>query len=627
MNRTLPAITRILFCHTILSLGFVVTAFSQLRFSAVANESKIGLNDVVQIQYKIENANSLQRFNPPSFENFTVVSGPNQETGMSSINGNVTSYAAISYILRPKKPGTFTILSATAVADGKQLRSNPVTIQVLRQNNIAGGSRKSAPQVPFFDEPEPGLVPANDFVLKPGENAESKIRKNLFIKMVANKTSCYVGEPVVVSFNLYTRLRSETNVTDAPSFNGFSVSDMDVNQNATPEKINGKTYSCYVLRKVQLYPLQSGTFTLTPIEATNNVTFLKYGSNTIQSNDPVMQMMQDFGGAVGSAGDYVQKSVSLQSNSLTINVKPLPESNVPATFKGAVGDFGIQTDLDKNQLTTDDAGNLKITIKGKGNFKMVNAPIVHWPAGIDAYDAKVKDQINKQDVPHDGNKIFNIPFTITKAGKYSIPPVDFSWFNPETGMYETKTTEPIAFQVSKGRKPIAGKSNTSNGNTSFLSVPKIEWIGGGILVGGVLIALMLVFLKRKSRESDLETQLKLDDLKSEQPKDDIVPGNPLADLHEKLLSEDADGFYRELKHALESYLSGKLKMPVHALTKETVMERLDACNVGVGTTKLFESLMREIELGLYAKCSHVSQMRNLYEKTADLFSLLNKQIC
>lgn len=602
-------------------------ALSQLKFFAVANETKIGLNEVVQIQYKIENAKSIQSIAHPDFKNFYVVSGPNQETGMSSINGNVTSYSAFSYILKPKKAGNFTIPSITALADGKQLKCNLLTIEVVNQGNIAGRKQQpSVPQLPF-DEPGARSVPANDLVLRPGENAEAKIRKNLFIRMVANKTSSYVGEPIVVSFNLYTRLRSETNVTDAPSFNGFSVSDMDVNQNSTQEKVNGKTYSCYVLRKVQLYPLQSGTFTLTPLQATNNVTFLKYGSSTMQSNDPLMQMMQDFGGSVLSPGDFIQKSTTLTSNSLTINVKPLPAGNVPPAFNGAVGEFSIQTDIDKNQLTTDDAANLKITIRGKGNFSMINAPSIHWPEGIDAYDAKVKDQINKQDVPLDGSKAFNIPFTISKPGKYSIPPVYFSWFNPETGKYETKITEPITFRVSQGKKMITEKNNSSESNSSFFSVPHLEWVGGGILVGGIMIALMLTFLDRKNKEPELKTRTIPEDLKNEQAVDDIVPGNPLADLHEKLLSEDADGFYRELKRSLESYLSGKLKMPVHALTKETVMQKLDSCNVGVGTTKLFESLMQEIELGLYAKCSHVSQMRNLYEKTADLVSLLNKQIC
>lgn len=626
MIRTLPFIQRMLYCHLFILLAFVPRVFSQIKFSAIANETKIGLNDLVQIQYKIENAKSIQRIDPPSFDNFYVVSGPNKETGMSSINGNVSTYAAISYILKPKKKGSFKIPPVTAEADGRQLKCNAVTIQVVQGGNMAGRAQSPSIVPPSFATPLPDRTPADDYILRPGEDADAKIKKNLFIKLVANKTSCYVGEPIVVSFNLYTRLRSETNVTDAPSFNGFSVVDMDANQNAIQEKINGKTYSCYVLRKVQLYPLQSGSFTLTPLEAVNNVTFLKYNANPVNGNDLFMQFMQDFGGNVLSPGDYIQKSAKLKSNSLTITVKPLPTGNVPPTFRGAVGNFSIQTNLAKEHLSTDDAGDLQIKILGSGNFNMVNTPAVKWPDGIDAYDPKIKEEINKQEVPLQGNKVFNIPFTVKEPGDYSIPPVYFSWFNPESGKYETGKTEPIAFRVSKG-KNIIPKNKVVHKATNFLSVNNLEWIGGGVLVSGLLIALVFVFMKKKNKESDLETQVKLDDLKSERPEEDIVPGNPLAEVHEKLVSEDADGFYQELKQALEVYLSRRLKFPLHSFSKETVMQKLDACNVGVGTSKLFESLMQEIELGLYARHSHVSQMRNLYEKTAELVSLLNKQIC
>lgn len=626
MIRSLQYIKRILFCTSIILLAFAMQTFAQLKFSAIANETKIGLNDLVQVQYKIENAKSVQHIEPPSFENFYIVSGPNQETGMSSINGQVSSYAAISYILKPKKSGSLTIEPATARADGKQLKCNPLIIQVAHSGSVAGRSPQPTAPPPSFTDPFFDKAPVNDYILKPGENADAKIKKNLFIKLIANKTTCYVGEPIVVSFNLYTRLRSETNVTEAPSFNGFSVSDLDVNQNATQEKIDGRLFSCYVLRKVQLYPLQSGTFTLTPVEAVNNVTFLKYHPHSNQGNDLLMQFMQGFGGNILSPEDYIQKAATLQSNALTILVKPLPANSVPPTFRGAVGNFSIQTNLDKEQLTTDDAGNLQIKILGSGNFNMINAPSVQWPTGIDAYDPKIKEHINQQEVPLQGYKIFNIPFTTSKPGSYSIPPVYFSWFNPKTGKYESGKTEPIAFQISKGKKVVPADKKTAGQTNIFLSISSLEWIGGGILVGGLLIAFIFMFIKRKNKESDLLSQVRLDDLKSQQ-EEAIVPGNPLADVHEKLMSQDAEGFYRELRQALESYLSHKLKLPVNTLSKDAVMLQLDSCNVGVGTTRLFESLMQEIELGLYARHSHVSQMRNLYEKTAELVSLLNKQIC
>lgn len=606
----------------------------QVKFTAAANESKIGKNDLVQVQFKIENANSVKSINPPSFKNFTVVSGPNQETGSIISNGNRSFYAAISYILKPKKAGKFSIAPAFAVADGKEIKSNPLTITVLDQGTASSITPKKVPAPsPFsgfgfdYDEP-PADYHNDDYILKAGEDVNEKIRKNLFVKLDANKTKCYVGEPIVVSFKLYTRLLSKTNITDAPSFNGFSVSEMDVNDNATEVKVNGKTFNCYTLRKVQLFPTQSGTFEISPLQSSNNVTFVKKERNEMQNSDPMMQMLQEFGGPGFSSGNLVEKHLSLASNSVTIHVKPLPKENVPENFKGAVGKFSIQSSLQKETFTTDDACNLSLKISGSGNLSLVNAPDIKWPQGIDVYDSKVKEHIDNQQVPISGNKVFNIPFTVSKAGTYSLPPIHFSWFNPESGHYDSTKTEPIAIRVSLGNRSMQDSKNSpvSILNRGFISISGLEWAGGIVVVGGLTALLLFVFFRRKNKESDLETQIRIDDLKNEQ-EEFIIPGNPLSEVHEKLVAEDAEGFYTELNQSLNRYLSGRLKIPVHELSKDRILESMDKCNVGIGTTKLFESLISEIELGLYAKNSHTGQMKHLYEKTAELVSLLNKQIC
>lgn len=621
--------------HIFFLLCIAQFANGQVRFTTTTNETKVGKNDLLQIQFKIENANSVKSINPPSFRDFDVISGPNQETGSIISNGNRSFYAAISYILKPTKAGKFSIEPAIAVADGKEIKSNQVTITVLDQGTTSSISTpKKAPSVsPFpgfgFDpgEPAPGYH-NDDYTLKAGEDADEKIRKNLFVKLDADKTECYVGEPVVVSFKLYTRLLSKTNITDAPSFNGFSVSEMDVNDNSSEVKLNGKTFNCYTLRKVQLFPTQSGNLEISPLHSSNSVTFVKMDRNRIQNPDPVMQMLQEFGGPGFSSGDLVEKQLSLASNSLTIHVKPLPKENVPENFKGAVGKFSIQSSLQKEAFTTDDACNLTLKISGSGNLSLINAPDIKWPEGMDVYDSKVKEQIDNQQVPISGDKVFNIPFTVAKAGTYSLPPIHFSWFNPESGTYDSTKTEPIAIRVSQGSRSAQHSKKTAGAglNNGFISITGLEWAGGILVVGGLTALLLIVFFRRKNKESDLETQIKLDDLKNEQ-EEFIIPGNPLSEVHEKLVAEDAEGFYAELNQSLKRYLSGRLQIPVHELSKERILESMDKCNVGIGTTKLFESLISEIELGLYAKNSHTGQMKHLYEKTAELVSLLNKQIC
>lgn len=614
-----------LFVNVLFLLALHNTACAQVKFSATCNEDRIAKNELVQIQFKIENASSLEGIHLPDFKNFQVVSGPSRETGYISYNGNASHYDAVTYLLKPKHAGTFTIPGATAIINGQKYKSNSVQITVT--NNTAPQLNAPSNASPFSVMPDPEPTNAlDDYILRPGEDATEKAKKNLKVKMVVDKTTCYVGEPIVVAFKLYTRLRSQTAIVSAPSFNGFSVSDLNVKDYAVEENLNGKPYNSYVLRKVQLYPLQPGKFVLEPLTSNSKVTFFK--------NDPTRNRLDDLFGEfmddIPSSDNVIEKTVTLQTEPVSIEVKPLPKENVPESFKGAVGQFKIISSLQNDHISTDDAGNLIVTLSGAGNIQLINSPEINWPKGIDAYEPKVKEELNKQSVPISGSKTFTIPFTVSKAGDYSIPPIKFSWFDPESGTYKTSATEPIAFKVSQGnlKRSIASKKE-ANRDTLF-SLGNIERTGGIILGGGIIVLALVFLFRKKSKESDLETQVKLDDLKSEQTNGQAsfeIPQNPLAKVHEKLMEEDAEGYYKELETSLKKYLAIKLKVPAGELTKKRVMEELDRCNVSIGTANLLQTLMQEIELSLYAKHSHTSQMRNLYEKASQLVALLDKQIC
>ncbi len=253
----------------------------QVKFSVDCPQKKIGKDDLLQIKFKVENASRVDNITPPDFKNFTVVSGPNQETSESNINGKVSQYVALGYSLAPTATGKFTIGSATAVADGQKLSTNPITITVVKGSVAQSQSNNSQQNLPPFPNlnfdfpPTPSSKQFDDYILKPGENATEKTAKNLFIKLNLNKKSCYVGEPIVATYQLFTRLPSETTITDAPSFNGFSVSDLDISSNSTLQKYNGRMYNVYNIRKVELYPLQPGNITLGSMTASNKVTFVK----------------------------------------------------------------------------------------------------------------------------------------------------------------------------------------------------------------------------------------------------------------------------------------------------------------------------------------------------------------
>ncbi len=638
---------RLWFYKILISLIFLTaifaqeSSFAQVKFSAICPEKKIGKNDVLQIQFKIANAGSVETIIPPSFKNFNIVSGPNQESGMSNINGKIDKYVAISFYLQPKSTGKFSIGSATAKVDGKEFFSAPINIEVTNGSNSQSNNRSATSLSPFanfnFDFPTaPSTHQFDDYILKPGEKAEDKVQKNLFIKLDVSKTSCYVGEPITACYKLYSRLRSESTITDAPSFNGFSVSDLDVNgNNVSIEKYNGRQYNVYTLRKVQLYPLQPGNITLDPLVSNNKVTFIKSEYANSQNGDRFYDMLENFADATTPENGIVEKTVTLKSKPVTIVVKPLPVENKPLDYKGALGNFTIQSSLEKNNITTDDAGNLDVTISGQGNIQLINAPKINWPEGIDGYDAKVKDNVDKTVVPMKGSKTFTFPFTVTNIGKYKIDSISFCYFDFASSSYKTIHTAPLEIQVNKGtgipkNSYLKNIGKTEPANKTFFTADRFDLIAGSILSIGIIFLILLLINKKSNRKDILEKNLKVDDIKNkteEKGTEFSIPENPLLAAHEKLIEQNSGAFYHVLDTSLKKYLSAKFKVSADELTKKRLNEELDKCNVGIGTSHMLNSLMEEVEINLYAPSSNSNHLKNVFEKASEVVSLLNKQVC
>jgi hypothetical protein len=194
------------------------------------------------------------------------------------------------------------------------------------------------------------------------------------VKAVVDKKSCYVGEPIVVTYKLYTRLKSESSLTKNPSFNGFSVVDLQLpdNINYTQEQLNGKAYNVYIIRKAQLYPLQPGTFSLESAEIENTVHLIKEAY--INSRQRTADLADLFGEVQLPAEAFEDYKVVLKSEPIDILVKDLPTNNKPSSFRSAVGKFEISAALDKDSFSTDDAGKILLLIKGTGNLQLVRCP-------------------------------------------------------------------------------------------------------------------------------------------------------------------------------------------------------------------------------------------------------------
>ena len=618
-------------------------SFGQIKFSTLCPNKTIGKDDYLQVQFQVENADNVETIIPPSFKNFDVISGPNQQSSISIVNGKRDQSIAIGFYLKPKGTGKYVIGPATARADGKDYHTQPLTVQVTNasSSNSSSSSQGNISLSPFgnmnFDFPaEPTVHRFDDYILKPGENVNDKVQKNLFMKLDVSKPTCYVGQPIVASYKLYTRLRSESVVTSAPSFNGFSVSDIELanNNSVKVEKYNGRDYNVYTLRKVQLYPLQSGTVTLDPVVADNTVTFLRSDYAGTQKGDLFFDMLQDFANSSSPENSVVQEHVTLKSKPVDITIKPLPEENKPQDFKGAVGNYKIAATLEKKNITTDDAGNLKINLAGEGNIHLINAPKITWPNGVDGYEAKVTDAIDKFSVPMRGNKTFTYPFTVSKGGNYTIPSISFSYFDPVSEKYNTLQTQPLTVTVTRGKGSIQGtivkndnrqEEDSEGGGWQNYKVYIIS--GLSLLAAFVLLAVRKGITEKKKQEllktTAIEEEIPM--VKEEQKDEFVIPENPLIKAHAKLAEGNETGFYKVLDASLKNYLAAKLKVPCEELTKKRLAEELDKCNVGLGTSLMLSSLLDEIELNVYAPPTNSNHLQMVYEKASQVVALLDKQ--
>lgn len=617
-----------------------VISVAQIKFSAVCPNKQIGKDEFLEIQYVVENASSVEQIIPPDFKNFSKVSGPNQQSSMSNINGVIKQSIGLGFILKPNTTGTFTLPPATAKADGKTYLSNSLTVRVT--NKSSGNSSANTFATPFGNImtdifPAPTVHQYDDYILRKGENVAEKIKKNLFIKVDVNKTSCYVGEPVIATYKLYTRLKSESNLTKSPSFDGFSVSDLQMpdNNTTTTEKYNGREYTVYTLRKVQLYPLQAGTPEVDPVEVENHITFIKAEYANAKTGD-IFDMMRDFAETSIPAEGIEEQKVTLQSKSVSIAVKPLPELNQPKDFKGAVGNFNINAELEKNNITTDEAGKLTLSISGSGNLPMVNAPDISWPQSIEAFDPKSTEDIDKTTVPLKGKKTFEYSFTVSKPGTYVIAPISFSYFDITSQHYKTLQTNPFTIQVKKGNgvkaaivNKINNPSNTSAENfTDKLLNPRLLLAAMAL----IMVAMLAWFTRKSARKNITETNLAqglIIDKKgaeSEEKNETKISVNPLHEAEQSLLENNTHNFYSSLNNSLRRYLSNKLNYPEKELSKKKINELLDKADVSTGTALLLSSLLEDIEINLYAPLSSVNEMQLVYQKTSEVISLLEKQI-
>ncbi len=585
-------------------------AFSQ-TFTASVDNTTVGMNDQFQISFTFsgKDVNGIKSFNPPSFDGFMVLSGPNQSTSMSIVNGAVSASATYSYYLQAKSTGKFTIGAATINYSGRNFTTQPLEITVEKgqpkqlSNSQGGGTTRD-------------------------------IGDNLFILATADRQRAYMGQQVTVTYKLYTRLgiASQLQVSKLPSYEGFWAEEINVPNTIgfTTDTYNGKQYKVGLLKKVALFPNQLGELSVTPLVLDVPVQVQsrqRSGGDIFDQffNDPFFNNVQTV--------NYTAKS-----NTIKLHVIPLPSGNVPKSFNGAVGNYTLSSQINPTTVKANEPLTLKITLSGQGNIQLLNMPEIELPTGFDKYDPKTSEQIDRTGTIS-GSKGFEYLIVPRVAGTKTISPIHFSYFNPEMGSYVTLSTPTYSINVEQG---------TGTGNTEVTGYTKeeikllgqdIRYIktdyddlreGSDIQLFGfgfwtaTLVPLFalggLVTWKRKQDRLSGNVQL-LRYRRAEK-----IARKRFKTARTLMESNNQAGFYGEISQALFGYLEDKLHIPKSEVSLDRAVGELQKRVINGQLIVNLKDCIEKCEFARFAPGNVKDAMNDMYNQLTDVVIEIEKSM-
>ena len=577
-------------------------------FTATAR-SKVGMGQRFELSYSLNAEGS--GFEISNLTGFDVLSGPNpaSSSNISIVNGRATQSItrSWSYILQPKKTGTFTLPAASVTAaDGKKYTSNTVTVEVVKGNPQANQNQDGG-----------------------GDNAPKISGSDLFVRLNVSRNSLYRGEHLTAIVKLYTRVDlSGINDSKFPAYNGFWTEDYYTADrlNFKRETVNGKAYNVATIKRSVLIPQRSGKLTIDPVE--------------MKAVHRYRVQQQRRGFFWDPFGDVRDLEKWIKSPVVEVNVKPLP-GGAPASFTGGVGQLSFTASLDNQEIKTNEPINLKASISGKGNLRLIDPIEVDFPADFEVYDPQTESNVKADAGGMSGNKTFDYLIIPRHAGDFTIPAIEFSYYDPSSKRYKTEKAGPFQIKVEKGEGGEAtnlvdmGTGKTAikvlGNDIRYLKTGDIDlqkkdsyFFGSGgfyTLFGLPLLGFIaFIFLVRKQRIAN-----------SDEAAVAKRQAGKLAKKHLKVAAEhlaanDRSAFYKEVLNGIWGYLSGKLSIPLSDMKKNRIQEEMGQKGASSALTEELMAFLNKCEFAQFAPGGGGENLQNVYDEAAALINKLDGKV-
>lgn len=586
-------------------LASAATAWADVAIETSVSRSRLPVGEQLVLDIIISDADG--RIEPPSIssiDGFTSYSqGHSQE--LSIINGRSSSRSVYSYVLVANSTGEKTIGPFQIVIGGKEYKIAPVKVDVMQ----AGGPQASSSTQGPATQPSPRALPrgnVND--------------QDIFVKAWIDKDETYVNDPVMITYTLFTRMSATYKGFDKePVTTGFWVEDFPPEKTIrrTEQFLNGQRYVVADVRKLALFPTQAGVFTLDPgtlsasVELRNEDGFQSFFSNNV------------FGSRrFGFPGTFVSEVVpkTLSTDPVRLIVKALPETGKPADFSGAVGQYEIESSLDKDSVESGDPVTLRVRIKGRGNINTVQAPKLPRMDDFKVYEASSSTNISKARLVVEGEKITETVIVPRKPGTYEIPPITFTFFDPAAGSYRAVKTQPHTLRVSGAAVPesgaglsavetIFGTQETEQADLVAKDIRYIKTTDDGKKVPEkelyrnplYWLANALLFFMAAGASFLAGRSANLKDERGSRRRRSHALARAKLKTSERLAKESkGDEFYAELSRAVTGYFADKFNLPVQGLSLERV-EELAEEHITAEQLNKIRKLFEEMSMGRFSR--------------------------
>lgn len=598
----------------IIAILLNVTAFGQddSVFNVICKR-QVTVGEQFNVSYELDGNGS--NFVAPNFVDFEILGGPfsSSSSSVQIINGSITrsNKTTYSFYLRALKEGTFKIPAATITIDRKKVKSTTMDITV-----VPGSGNAS-----YAGSPRNG----------DSGNSQSVDLGDVFVEAIPNKKTAYIGEQILLTYKIYYTIPiSQLTVSKSPSYAGFWTKDI-TNNNGTLQQSSvvrdGKQYAVATVQEIVLIPQKTGTLTIDPLDI-SCIAQIRIQRERQRTNDPFEDFFSD---VIGSGYTNVKKEI--KSQPIDIEVKQLPSSEKPTSFRGAVGQFTFTSTIDKTDMKSNDAFTVTYTVSGKGNIELLEMPKPVFPPDFEVCDPKITTTTKNNSYGISGTKKAEYVVIPRVSGNFKLSQTVFSYFDPVKGRYVTLPSEEYEINVAKSANEGGGGIIYAGGQESIkvigtdirhiMTETKLHKFSGTFFATPlyfILTTLILVLFVSTLIIHDKINKFNKNEVLVRNKKATKTAKKRLQRAYNYLKVNDQNHFYEEYAQALWGYISDKLNITRSQLSMDTVKEMMFSKNAPEDIVNQFIELLNSCEFARFAPGDPGKKMDELYHKGIDVIS-------